>query len=520
MDEKIRSKIKSQLIRISVISVVVLLILITITVGSWLYFTSNIYDRELETFESYKDNSSLFLNERVSFYVGLLGSYKGLFTASQEVNRKEFRDFYNINVYPAIKSVSYIELVKEKDKNFFISNVKNDKSINSGGYPIYDIKPKSTKSEYYPIKFVEPYEENSDLMGFDISSDPDINKIINDFKSNSLTQTSYFQNTVNNELSLNVYIPLYRQSSNELSGVIRAYINPREIIEEVLKYNIPDNVSVSAKLQTNSTPNSFLEVNNESLKNVDKNTLPLILNKTTEILFIDKKWEINYKFFKNNIYSGFSGMTVLHIYITLMVLSIFAFGLINYLAYFSYLTIKRGLLAESVLDESRENLDLRNRALASTLEAIIITDYKNGDNPIVYVNKAFESITGYTFAEVQGQNPRILHGNDNDQEALDILRKAILNKSAAKVTLRNYKKDGTMYYADLSIAPVFDKEGVLTHYIGVQIDATQRIKNDEIIASKTKELNRLNESLVGRELKMIEMKKEIERLKKAQDAIN
>lgn len=96
------------------------------------------------------------------------------------------------------------------------------------------------------------------------------------------------------------------------------------------------------------------------------------------------------------------------------------------------------------------------------------------DNPIVYVNSAFEEISGYPADEVLGYNCRFLQADDRDQPALEELREALTEERECRVVLKNYRKDGTPFWNELYVSPVHDEEGQLTNFIGVQNDITQR----------------------------------------------
>jgi PAS domain S-box-containing protein len=94
---------------------------------------------------------------------------------------------------------------------------------------------------------------------------------------------------------------------------------------------------------------------------------------------------------------------------------------------------------------------VREQALAATSSAILITDPNKPDNPIIYANPTFERITGYSIEEAIGMNCRFLQGEDRDQPALEELRAAIREGRECQVTLRNYKKDGTLFWNELSL---------------------------------------------------------------------
>ncbi len=129
--------------------------------------------------------------------------------------------------------------------------------------------------------------------------------------------------------------------------------------------------------------------------------------------------------------------------------------------------------------QTEEALRLRNRAIEASVNAIVITNFTKPDNPIEYVNPAFERITGYTAAEVLGRNPGFLHGDDRDQPEIEKIRAAIREQREGHAVLRNYHKDGTLYWNDLHIAPVLDNSGKVTHFVGVQNDITESKRYQE-----------------------------------------
>ncbi len=123
--------------------------------------------------------------------------------------------------------------------------------------------------------------------------------------------------------------------------------------------------------------------------------------------------------------------------------------------------------------QSEERLRLLERAIAASNNGIVVSDAQVPDNPVIYVNPAFETITGYSAAEALGNNCRFLQRNDSDQPALEELRLAIKAQKECRVVLRNYRKDGTLFWNEFSISPVRDERGKLTHYIGIQSDITE-----------------------------------------------
>jgi PAS domain S-box-containing protein len=134
--------------------------------------------------------------------------------------------------------------------------------------------------------------------------------------------------------------------------------------------------------------------------------------------------------------------------------------------------------------ERRSSSELRrllDRAVAASSNGILITDPNQPDDPIVYANRAFERITGYPAEEAIGRNCRFLQGEDRGQPALEELRAALREGRGCRVVLRNYRKDGSLFWNELYVSPVHDEEGRLTNFVGVQNDVTGRRRIEEAL---------------------------------------
>jgi two-component system, cell cycle response regulator len=154
------------------------------------------------------------------------------------------------------------------------------------------------------------------------------------------------------------------------------------------------------------------------------------------------------------------------------------------------------------LENTGEYFDLLHKAIASIANGIVIADANRPDLPIVYVNPGFEKMTGYSADEVIGKNCRFLQGGDRDQPALEELREALETLGECCLTLRNYRKDGTPFWNDLSISPIFDAQGQIVYFLGIQTDVTERKRAEEelqrsraAVGQMNRELYRLNDHL-------------------------
>ncbi len=132
--------------------------------------------------------------------------------------------------------------------------------------------------------------------------------------------------------------------------------------------------------------------------------------------------------------------------------------------------------------ESEARLRLLQTAIDRINDVVLITEAEPIDNPgprIVYVNEAFERITGYSADEVLDRSPRLLQGPDSEREPLDRIRVALESKEAVRVELLNYRKNGEPFQVEIDIVPVNDSDGCTTHFVAVQRDITDRLAMEE-----------------------------------------
>lgn len=137
-------------------------------------------------------------------------------------------------------------------------------------------------------------------------------------------------------------------------------------------------------------------------------------------------------------------------------------------------------ITRRVLDE--EQLQILKRGIEASRNGIVVADARQPGNPLIYVNPAFEKITGYERADVLGYNCSFLQGENTDHRAVEQIRSRLKKHKEVHVALLNYRKDGQTFWNDLYISPVRDSQGELTHYIGVQNDISERKQQEEQLA--------------------------------------
>lgn len=162
------------------------------------------------------------------------------------------------------------------------------------------------------------------------------------------------------------------------------------------------------------------------------------------------------------------------------------------------------------LEEKSDELSKFKLIVQNAGEHIIITD-KNGK--IIFANDAVTRITGYPNAEIIGQYPS-LWGKQMPSEFYSMLWNTIaVKKQRFTGEIRNKRKNGEIYIAEADITPILDSNGEVEFFVGIERDVTNERKARQLIDQKIIELNRMNSLMVGRELKMVALKKMIKKRK-------
>ena len=115
-------------------------------------------------------------------------------------------------------------------------------------------------------------------------------------------------------------------------------------------------------------------------------------------------------------------------------------------------------------------------------DGVVVCDAVAADHPVIYANAAFTALSGYALEALLGKNLRILQGNDREQDGRERMREAVERGETARVLMRNYRADGSLFWNEMVIQPVRGPSGQLTHFVGYHRDAGQRLKDGERVS--------------------------------------
>lgn len=139
------------------------------------------------------------------------------------------------------------------------------------------------------------------------------------------------------------------------------------------------------------------------------------------------------------------------------------------------------------------NAKLLQLVVDASNDGIVVAEQEGDDNILIYVNKAFEQLTGYSSDEILYQDCRFLQKEDRDQPGLHAIREAVKAGKPCRQVLRNYRKDGSMFWNELSITPVFNETDQLTYFIGIQKDVTDQVNAEQRVVELEEELRQLKQ---------------------------
>lgn len=141
------------------------------------------------------------------------------------------------------------------------------------------------------------------------------------------------------------------------------------------------------------------------------------------------------------------------------------------------------------------NAKLLQLVVNASNDGIVVAEQEGDDDILIYANPAFERLTGYAVDDILYQDCRFLQGDDRAQPGLAAIREAIRANRPCRQIIRNYHKDGSPFWNELSITPVFNEADQLTYFIGIQKDVTAEVQATERVRQLEAEVAELKAKL-------------------------
>lgn len=145
------------------------------------------------------------------------------------------------------------------------------------------------------------------------------------------------------------------------------------------------------------------------------------------------------------------------------------------------------------------NAKLLQLVVEASNDGIVVAEQEGDDNILIYANPAFQRLTGYCVDEILYQDCRFLQGEDREQPALDAIREAVRHNRPCRQIIRNYRKDGSPFWNELSITPVFNEGDQLTYFIGIQKDVSAEMEALQRVRELEAQIEQLKDKLAAQQ---------------------
>lgn len=143
------------------------------------------------------------------------------------------------------------------------------------------------------------------------------------------------------------------------------------------------------------------------------------------------------------------------------------------------------------------NAKLLQLTIEASNDGIVVAEQEGEDSILIYANPAFERLTGYNADEILYRDCRFLQADDRNQPGVKAIHQAIRDRRPCREVVRNYRKDGTMFWNELSITPVFNEADQLTYFIGIQKDVTEQVNVYDRLRELDSQVARLTAQLAA-----------------------
>ncbi len=429
------------------------------------------------------------IRERVRATEGLLDGAKGFF----ELGKATYASWENYvqpshleQHFPWVYGLGYAGYVPGEQWRHFLSTARKENDS-------FRLSPPGTRFEYFVLQFLQPLNRNSRALGFDLATDLNARSAAERARDTGQASLSGRLVLPDDPEHINALylLPVYaadqpHEASDARKAAIRGWVVARFRPEEVFK-NLPVPLMTLAAIQVFDGPalsaESMVFTSHDSK---GEKSLHLSQSLVLPLSIGGRIWTVRYT--PKTGFEGVSGASKAASAAAVGgILSLLAFCVV-----WGLVASRRNVyrLARLMTKDSHQ----REKALASGPNGIVIADAMQPEHPITFVNSRFEKLTGYSSAEVLGKNCRLLQGTDHDQKNLKEVKRALKEQRECHVLLRNYKKDGTPFWNDLTLSPIKNDVGRVVEFVGMVQDVTEREQQQRRLVTQMAILRTLAES--------------------------
>ena len=508
-----------------------LLILMLLGTGfAYSYIQKNIQQHGRIKFESQAQAITNAISMRFNRDAYLLYSLRGLYTASKSVERNEFKAFGDgsqlTKNFPGIYGIEFVEKVTAENKDAFIENVKNDKSLRPEGYPEFKIYPDENKDNYFALKYFYPEEKELSLLGFDFSTEENRNTALEEaIKNDSPTIAKRVKIIGSNNTAFIILLPIYKndhpslteiERRESLNGYVGVAIEVEKFFDSALQSEKIDWSGMDLYIY-DQAPNSGINTEDYlydvDKEEVDKDKAEWAYFHDLPLSIAGKTWTLHFVADPNY---GINNLEFTMMGILILFGVIFSF-LISGSFFFLGTSRSRALnLAEEMTIKLRESEE-KFRTILDNVDVGIYRNTLKDGGTFLEANPAMLKILGF-----DSRDEFMKHKTTDFYLSKDE-RKPIVNQLQNEgmindIELRLKDKDGKIIWVSLTARAHRDEEGNVDWVDGAMKDITDKKELAEKEKAQNEELKRMNTLMVNRELKMIELKKEVEKFKKKKSA--
>lgn len=505
----------------TLISFLVLIIFLSLTLFSWHRVRTGLQRETEEEFNSQTTEIEDAIKTRIEIYKNIVLAGKGFIEAGGIPEREEWRKFvasFNLEKgYPGIQGLGLAAFVPKEEK------ARHEEEMRKSGFPRYAVLPEGERSEYVPIIFLEPFSgRNLRAFGYDMFSEPirrdALERARDDGEPILSGKVRLVQETGRNaQAGFLLYSAAYKsglpqRGAQERRAALLAYsyapFRMNDFMQGIFskkQYDITFEVYDGADPELLSVNKMYAQDNGKYTQNPVY--FPLF-KRTKKITVIDHDWTISYISLPQFGLSASQELIPLGVLSSGTLFSFLLFGIINSLSISRRRAVSYARTLTRSLAESEEKYRRIFEGLFDVYYLIRL------DGTILLVSPSFESYTGVPTKSATGRNIKEFYVKPEERE--ELLKRQLQEREIVGHTVTIRGKYNASLLMSVNSRLIRDERGNPSHIEGFMRDITEIAKTQRELKARSDELERLNKSFIGRELKMIELKQELEKQKNEQ----